>query len=191
MIEKGDEVQRVLENSSISLCLDTGHLLIGGTDPAVLTRQAPDRIAHTHLKDVGAALAKRVQAGELTYTEAVRDGDVARDRCLSRELVGSGQTRAFVPEDGRLCHCLPATPVRAVRVVAAAAGAFGFLVVVESVAAAAGFDLAAAAVAAAAGLAAARRGAEEVADTAFAGARRAAGLAVGLWVGVGVVFAGV
>ena len=74
MIEKGDEVQRVLENSSISLCLDTGHLLIGGTDPAVLTRQAPERIAHTHLKDVDAGLAKRVQAGELTYTEAVGKG---------------------------------------------------------------------------------------------------------------------
>ena len=52
MIENGEEVQRVLEGSSISLCLDTGHLLIGGTDPAELTRQAPDRIAHTHLKDV-------------------------------------------------------------------------------------------------------------------------------------------
>lgn len=74
MIEKGDEVQRVLENSSISLCLDTGHLLIGGTDPAELTRQAPGRIAHTHLKDVDAGLAKRVQAGELTYTEAVGQG---------------------------------------------------------------------------------------------------------------------
>jgi len=56
------------------LCLDTGHLLIGGTDPAALTRQSPDRIAHTHLKDVDDGLAKRVQAGELTYTDAVRSG---------------------------------------------------------------------------------------------------------------------
>jgi inosose dehydratase len=41
LIENGDEVQRVLEGSSISLCLDTGHLLIGGTDPAELTRKYP------------------------------------------------------------------------------------------------------------------------------------------------------
>ena len=41
MIENTAEVQRVLDGSSISLCLDTGHLLIGGTDPAELTRQAP------------------------------------------------------------------------------------------------------------------------------------------------------
>jgi inosose dehydratase len=38
MVESGDELRRVLEGSSISLCLDTGHLLIGGTDPAELAR---------------------------------------------------------------------------------------------------------------------------------------------------------
>ena len=74
MIERGPEVQRVLEGSAISLCLDTGHLLIGGTDPAELTRQAPDRIAHTHLKDVNDQIAAQVRSGRLTYTEAVGRG---------------------------------------------------------------------------------------------------------------------
>ncbi len=58
MVENGDEVRRVLEGSSIPLCLDTGHRFIGGTDPAELARQAPGR----------------VQDGRLTYTEGVRDG---------------------------------------------------------------------------------------------------------------------
>lgn len=74
MIENGDEVQRVLSGSSISLCLDTGHLLIGGTDPADLTRQAPDRIAHTHLKDVDSRIADKVRFGRLSYTEGVVEG---------------------------------------------------------------------------------------------------------------------
>jgi len=74
MVETGPDVQRVLEGSTVSLCLDTGHLLIGGTDPAVLAGQVPDRIAHTHLKDVDLAYAGKVQSGRLTYTEAVRDG---------------------------------------------------------------------------------------------------------------------
>ena len=74
MIENTAEVQRVLDGSSIALCLDTGHLLIGGTDPAELTRQVPERIAHTHMKDVDSRFARRVQGGELTYTEAVREG---------------------------------------------------------------------------------------------------------------------
>jgi inosose dehydratase len=74
MVETGDDVQRVLEGSSIALCLDTGHMLIGGSDPVAVTRQAPERIAHTHLKDVDNGLAKRVQSKELTYTDAVKIG---------------------------------------------------------------------------------------------------------------------
>jgi inosose dehydratase len=50
----------------------------------VLAEQAGDRIAHVHAKDVDQRLARRVRAGELTYTEAVAqrlyrpigDGDV-------------------------------------------------------------------------------------------------------------------
>ncbi|MFC9766001.1 sugar phosphate isomerase/epimerase family protein [Rhodococcus jostii] len=74
MIENRAEVDRILDGSSIPLCLDTGHLLIGGTDPLDLVTTAPERIAHAHLKDVDAALLARVRAGELTYTEAVAQG---------------------------------------------------------------------------------------------------------------------
>jgi sugar phosphate isomerase/epimerase len=45
-----------------------------GTDPADLTRQATDRIAHTHLKDVNSQVAAQVRAGRLSYTEAVAEG---------------------------------------------------------------------------------------------------------------------
>jgi inosose dehydratase len=74
MVERGDEVRRVLEGSAISLCLDTGHLLIGGTDPAELTRQAPERVAHTHFKDVNDQVAAQVRSGKLSYTEGVSRG---------------------------------------------------------------------------------------------------------------------
>jgi inosose dehydratase len=74
MVETGSEVERVLAGSGIGLCLDTGHLLIGGTDPVDLARQAGDRIAHVHAKDVSSPLAARVRSGELTYTDAVRQG---------------------------------------------------------------------------------------------------------------------
>jgi inosose dehydratase len=74
MVECGDEVRRVLEGSAISLCLDTGHLLIGGTDPAELTRQAPERVAHTHFKDVNDQVAAQVRSGRLSYTEGVSRG---------------------------------------------------------------------------------------------------------------------
>jgi inosose dehydratase len=74
MVETRDEVQQVLDGSSISLCLDTGHLLIGGMDPAELARQAPERIAHLHLKDVDSTVAAKARSGQLTYSEAVKQG---------------------------------------------------------------------------------------------------------------------
>lgn len=74
VVERQAEVARVLDGCGIALCLDTGHLLIGGTDPVELARSAAARIAHVHLKDVDAALAARVRDGETTYTAAVRAG---------------------------------------------------------------------------------------------------------------------
>ncbi len=64
----------MLAGSSIGLCLDTGHLLIGGGDPVAVAKSQPGRIAHTHLKDVRLDWARKVQAGEATYTEAVAGG---------------------------------------------------------------------------------------------------------------------
>ena len=74
MVETAEDVRRVLEGSDVPLCLDTGHLLVGGSDPVALAADATDRIAHTHLKDVDLTWARRVQSGEATYTAAVAAG---------------------------------------------------------------------------------------------------------------------
>lgn len=74
VVERADEVDRVLDGCSVPLCLDTGHLLIGGVDPAALAADAPGRIAHAHLKDVDAGLAERVRSGGLGYADAVAAG---------------------------------------------------------------------------------------------------------------------
>lgn len=74
MVETREEVERVLDGCPMPLCLDTGHLLAGGTDPAELVAAVAGRVAHVHLKDVDADLAARVRTGELTYTAAVKSG---------------------------------------------------------------------------------------------------------------------
>jgi inosose dehydratase len=74
VVEREDEVRRVLDASDVPLCLDTGHLLVGGTDPVALAREVPGRVTHVHLKDVDADLAARVQHGAVTYYDAVRAG---------------------------------------------------------------------------------------------------------------------
>jgi inosose dehydratase len=74
VVEREEDVERVLTGSRAELCLDTGHLLVGGTDPVALAERAGDRVSHVHLKDVDAGLTARVRAGELRYSDAVRDG---------------------------------------------------------------------------------------------------------------------
>ena len=71
-IEGREAVLRLLDASEVALCLDTGHLLIGGTDPLQLVRSVADRVAHVHLKDVRASWARTALEG--SYVGAVRQG---------------------------------------------------------------------------------------------------------------------
>lgn len=74
VVERPDDVERLLEVSDVGLCFDTGHVMVGGGDPLALARGAASRVVHVHLKDVSAALAERVAAGRLGYRDAVRAG---------------------------------------------------------------------------------------------------------------------
>ena len=74
LIERDDAVRRLLADSDAGWCLDTGHLLIGGTDPVDFVRRNGARIVHVHLKDVDAELAARVRAGELSLVQATQLG---------------------------------------------------------------------------------------------------------------------
>jgi inosose dehydratase len=73
-IEAADEIERLLALTDTGWCLDTGHLVIGGVDPAEFVRRHGDRIVHAHLKDVDAAIAARLRDGELSLVEATRAG---------------------------------------------------------------------------------------------------------------------
>lgn len=116
MVESGEETARVLAGSRVALCLDTGHLLIGGGDPVAVAAEHPARVGHVHLKDVRLDLAHRVQAGELTYTDAVAQGmyvplgagdvDVA---AIIGSLEGAGYTGWYVLEQDTVLTADPAT----------------------------------------------------------------------------------
>jgi inosose dehydratase len=74
LVETDADVARVLAGSTVGWCFDTGHLLIGGTDPAAFVRENAERIVHVHLKDVDGILAHRVRAGELSLVAATQAG---------------------------------------------------------------------------------------------------------------------
>jgi inosose dehydratase len=104
-VETREEVERFLADSDLPLCLDTGHLMVGGTDPVDLARRHPSRVGHVHLKDVRAAIADVVRAGRISYTHAVGagmyvplgDGDVDVP-ALVRVLTAAGYTGWYVLE---------------------------------------------------------------------------------------------
>ncbi|WP_338749293.1 TIM barrel protein [Janibacter alittae] len=117
MIESGTETGRVLTGSSIGLCLDTGHLLIGGGDPVAVAVEHPDRIAHMHLKDVDLAWARKVQESAVAYTDAVAagmyvalgEGDVDIAAIVSA-LEGAGYAGWYVLEQDTILAGDPADP---------------------------------------------------------------------------------
>jgi inosose dehydratase len=74
LIETAEQVSRALEVVEVGWCLDTGHLLIGGTDPVQFAREHGDRVVHVHLKDVDATLAAEVRAGRRSLLDATRAG---------------------------------------------------------------------------------------------------------------------
>ena len=73
-IESGADAARILERSSIDICLDVGHLALAGDDPAELVDRLFDRIQHVHLKDVDLEVASAVRQGDTSYYDAVKEG---------------------------------------------------------------------------------------------------------------------
>jgi inosose dehydratase len=74
LIESAAQVRRALEVVEVGWCLDTGHLLIGGTDPVEFAHEYGDRVDHVHLKDVRGGLAADVRAGRRSLLDATKDG---------------------------------------------------------------------------------------------------------------------
>jgi len=74
LVEGRDDVERVLDASEVRFCLDTGHLALGETDPALFATQAADRVAHVHLKDYSESVGAQLRAGALELVPAVKAG---------------------------------------------------------------------------------------------------------------------
>jgi inosose dehydratase len=91
-VETAQDVEHAVDVTDCGWCLDTGHLLIGGVDPAEFARRHGDRVVHVHLKDVDDAVAERFRSGALSLVQAVQAG-------LFRPL-GAGDVRIDEVLDG-------------------------------------------------------------------------------------------
>ncbi len=123
-IERREEIERLIVESDVALCLDTGHAYIGGADSAAIAKAVPRRIRHVHLKDADASLAAAVRSRRIGYATAVArglyrplgDGDAGVDRVLAA-LKRSGYAGWHVLEQDQVLQSEPTEgndPARAI-----------------------------------------------------------------------------
>ena len=114
VVESDGQLKRFLEGSGMGLCLDTGHLVIGGSDPVEIADIAGDRVNHAHLKDVDTEVAGRLAARKLSFKDAAQqdafrplgEGDVDVGGVVDK-LEGSGYAGWYVLEQDSVVGAEP------------------------------------------------------------------------------------
>jgi inosose dehydratase len=108
-VEAPWEIDRLLALSDIGLLVDTGHLLIGGSDPIQALRDWGPRVNYVHIKDVRLDVLRGVIRDRADAVEAWRrgifcelgTGDVDLDRFF-RELFALGYDGWICVEQDRI-----------------------------------------------------------------------------------------
>lgn len=67
-VEAPWEVEAAMELCDVGVCLETGHLYVGGGDPASLAREWSGRINHVHVKDAHRAVIDAIVKGGEPHT---------------------------------------------------------------------------------------------------------------------------
>src|ERR671911_2600712 len=114
VVESDEQLKRCLEGSEMGLCLDTGHLVIGGSDPVEIAALAGDRVNHVHLKDVDTGVVEKLASRELSFREAAEedafrplgDGDVDIGGVVD-QLKGSSYGGWYVLEQDSVVEAEP------------------------------------------------------------------------------------
>ena len=72
--ETEDEIERLLNDTTVMLCFDTGHHVYGGGDPVAFFRKHHKRIPYLHLKDCNKVLRDKIKKEGLSFVKAVSMG---------------------------------------------------------------------------------------------------------------------
>ncbi|MDQ3767648.1 MAG: sugar phosphate isomerase/epimerase [Actinomycetota bacterium] len=108
-VEAPHEIERLLELTNVGLCLDSGHLLLGGGNPVQAFSDWSERINHVHVKDARLNVLERVVReglgmeavwGQGAFCE-LGEGDAGVDEFLSA-VKSSGYQGWLVVEQDRI-----------------------------------------------------------------------------------------
>ncbi|MBU1334766.1 MAG: sugar phosphate isomerase/epimerase [Alphaproteobacteria bacterium] len=73
-VERESQIDRLLDETDIGLCFDTGHHAFWDQDPLTYMERVFPRIAYMHLKNVDGAVRQRVLDGQLSIAESYGAG---------------------------------------------------------------------------------------------------------------------
>lgn len=73
-VEREAQIDRLLEQTNIALCFDTGHHAFWDQDPLAYMARVFPRIAYMHLKNVDGAVRQRVLDGQLSVADSYGAG---------------------------------------------------------------------------------------------------------------------
>ncbi|MEV4167696.1 sugar phosphate isomerase/epimerase family protein [Nonomuraea dietziae] len=104
-VEQAAEIDRLMELTDVSLCLDSGHFELGGASPAAYAKKYADRVDHVHVKDVRHAVVAAAKARGDVHLESwwaevacpLGRGDVALEPFLA-QLKANGYAGWYVIE---------------------------------------------------------------------------------------------
>lgn len=73
-VETEAQIERLLDEVDIDLCLDTGHHAYAGGDPVEFLRRHIDRVKYLHLKDCDSAIREQKDREGLSFAAAIDRG---------------------------------------------------------------------------------------------------------------------
>lgn len=72
-VETEGEIERLLADTDVQLCFDTGHHVYGGGEPIAFYRKHADRIPYIHIKDCDLAVKAKMDENKWSFARAVTE----------------------------------------------------------------------------------------------------------------------
>lgn len=73
-IQTEEQIERVLENTDVDLCLDTGHHVYGGGEPISFYKKHYQRIPYLHVKECNMDIKDKMDTEGWSFAKAVAEG---------------------------------------------------------------------------------------------------------------------
>lgn len=72
-VQTEEQIERLLTDTDVQLCFDTGHHVYGGGEPIAFYKKHADRIPYIHLKDCDLAVKAKMDENKWSFARAVTE----------------------------------------------------------------------------------------------------------------------